>query len=256
MTRSSAGPGTHVGRLVADAVVAGAGLAVGAAFGAATRVRQAKPIHTRGAVLHGRLHRDGTGRSGVGWIDAEAEDDVVVRLSRAAGLPAPWPDVHGLAVRCEGDGTDVLLSTTGRARVSRHVLRPGLDPGRGTYTSLLPYRGPYGAVLLAAEPTPPRSLPADPDALADALTTEPMTFTLAWADLRSPWQPFGTLVVGGRVGPTDVPLRFDPIRTPGDLHLYRWVTRLREPAYAAARRHHPVDVGSLSAVVPTQRSVV
>ncbi len=244
-----------------DLALSGAGLAVGVAFALLTRVRRGKPIHIRGVVLTARLRRDGTGRSGVPWVDEVADDDVVVRLSRSVGLPAGWPDVHGLAVRDESAGWDLLLSTTFAAPVLRHVLRPGLRPDRGTYGSVVPFRGPHGPVLVAAQPPPGRRLPADPAELGEDLTLTPATFTLAWTDLRGEWEPFGTLEVGTRVdlaaagarGP-DLPVRFDPLRTPPGLKTYRWVARVREPAYAAARRHHPVDAGSVRQRIPTRRS--
>lgn len=242
-------------------LLAGAGAAVGLAFGLLARLRRGRPIHARGVVLTARLRRDGTGRSGVPWVDGAGDDDVLVRLSRSVGLPGGWPDVHGLAVRAERAGWDLLLSTTFTAPGLRHVLRPGLRPDRGTYGSLVPFRGPHGPVLLAAQPPPGRRLPADPAALGEDLTLEPATLTLAWSDLRRAWQPFGTLEVGTRVdlaaghadGP-DLPVRFDPRRSPPGLETYRWVALLRGPAYAAARRHHPADPAGAARRVPTPRS--
>lgn len=231
-------------------ISAATGTVLGALSGAVARARGTRPLHPVGAVLPGRLLRSGAGpgsRSGAAWLDEAGVDDVVVRLSRGGGL-APWcPDVHGLAWRQETDGrrVDVLLSTTGSVPVARHVLAPHVHVGRGTYTSLLPYRGPHGPVLLAARPVPGADLGSDPMTLTAMLTATPLRLRLAWADgLVGRWRPFGWLVVGGvpeyPPGPEpDPPVRFDPVSAPPGLSAYPWVAALRDPAYAAARAAAP-----------------
>ena len=65
--------------------------------------RPAKPFHPHGTVLHGVVRRHGGERpSGVAWLDEAGEDEAVVRLSRAVGLPAPVPDIFGVAIRVPG----------------------------------------------------------------------------------------------------------------------------------------------------------
>lgn len=235
-------------------ISAAAGHGLGVLSGVVARARQARPLHPVGAVLPGRLLRSGAGphgASGVPWLDGWGADDVVVRLSRGGGLPAWCPDVHGLAVRHRtGDETggrvvDVLLSTTGSAPVARHVLAPHVRVGRGTFTSLLPYRGPRGPVLLAARAVPRRALPSDPLALTALLAAAPLRLRLSWAQgLTGRWRPFGWLVVGGvpaypPSATPDPPVRFDPVAAPPGLAAYPWVAALRDPAYAAARAAVP-----------------
>lgn len=210
------------------------------------RARGAKPLHPVGVVLQGRLLRTGAGpdeASGVAWLDERGSDDVVVRLSRGGGLPVWAPDVHGIALRHvhRGRTVDVLLSTTGSIPGARHVLAPQRTLGGGVFTSLLPYRGPHGPVLLAARPVPKRALPFDPVAVATALAAEPLRLRLAWsAGLVGAWRPFGWLVVGGPAQPTPDPgLRFDPLQAPPGLDTYRWVGALRDRAYARARTAVP-----------------
>ena len=85
------------------------GEALGGAADLAARARGAKPLHPRGVVLPGVLIRDGRGASGVPWLDGVGQTAVLVRISRAGGLPPGWPDVHGLAVRIppeSGGGAD------------------------------------------------------------------------------------------------------------------------------------------------------
>lgn len=213
------------------------------------RARRARPLHPDGVVLPGLLLRAGPGDrpSGVAWLDATGADEVQVRLSRAGGLPTWCPDVLGLALRqraVAGD-VDVLLSTTGSLPLVRHVLRPHRRAGRGALTSLLPYRGPHGPVLLAAHPVPGRSLPPEPLALTARLAAAPLRLRLSWSDgLAGRWRPFGWLVVGGvpQYPPTaqlEPPIRFDPTAAPPGLSAYPWVAAVRDRAYAAARAAVP-----------------
>ena len=156
-----------------DATVRAASSAGGqilnAATGMLTARPAAKPLHPRGSVVHGTLHRFGAEDStGASWIDQTGEDDVLVRQSRAVGLPAPLPDIFGLAIRVPTEGGshgDLLLAST----------------GLGAFTTLL-------------------------------LHTDP-------------------------VDEADMPVSFEPVRHPlPGLETYDWVRRLREPAYATARR--------------------
>jgi hypothetical protein len=85
---------------------------------------------------------------------------------------------------------------------------------------LLPYRTPAGPVLLSA------------------VFHGESTLVLAWAVRSGAWHAFAELRLHDEpVGEADSLLSFEPVRNalPG-LVTYDWVRRLREPAYAAARR--------------------
>src|SRR6185436_3705237 len=126
----------------------------GAALAGATRalamIRPAeKPLHPLGVTLIGRIDRSGVGPvSGVPWLDETGQDEVLVRLSRAVGLPTALPDIHGMAIRvvCAEHRGDVLLASTGWGRVGRFVLIAGRRPESRPLTSLLPYRTTGGPV--------------------------------------------------------------------------------------------------------------
>lgn len=202
----------------------GAASVGGAALAGATRVVAAvrpadKPLHPRGEVSGGRLRRTGGDqRTGVAWLDEPGDDDVLVRRSRAVGLPAPLPDIHGLAIRVplQTGHADLLLASTGLGRVTRFTLTGGRSPDSRPMTTLLPYRSPTGPLLLAAVP-------------------RPNGFDLAWARPDGPWHGFGELVVG-EASTGDALVSFDPVRNPvPGLDTYDWVRRLREPAYGTAR---------------------
>jgi len=179
--------------------------------------------------VSGTLSRfGGEERTGAAWLDQAGRDDVLVRVSRAVGLPSGVPDFYGLAVRAptaDGHG-DLLFASTGLGRFTRFALTVTRSPGGRAMTTLLPYRTPVGAVLLSAT--------FDDDSKV----------TLAWAVRTGAWHRFAHLTLGD--GPVaqgdqgdqgDQHVSFDPVCNvlPG-LENYPWVRLLREPSYATARR--------------------
>jgi hypothetical protein len=211
-------------------------------------VRRPRPIHSTGLLLTGwvRWLPHTAARSGVSSIDARvagAEQPVTARFSRGAGLPAALPDVLGLAVRLPGDlgPADLLLSTTGLGPVGRFTLRPRWTPTRSRFSTLMPYRGADGPVLLAARTRTPERLPARTEALRDALAEEPWVLELLFATPRGRWHRFATLELAAAPGELDDgDLRFDPILDPlPGAETYAWTRVLREPSYARARIGRP-----------------
>jgi hypothetical protein len=209
----------------------GIGAAAAAGFYVAAVLRRTKPIHSRGVLRPVRLRRWGTGRRwGAAWLDEPGTDVGTVRLSRALGLPGLLPDILGLALRIF-DGVavhDLLLATTGRGRPGRFLLLPRRDAGRSSYTSLLPYRAPHGLVVLAAVPAA-REPAADP--------AQRLSFRLLAAPLTGAWEEFGALEAAGPLPGDDPTLAFDPVVHPlPGLAIPPVLARIRQPAYAAARR--------------------
>jgi hypothetical protein len=205
--------------------VGGAALA-GVIRGVAAVRRGGKPLHPRGEVVRGRLVRHGlSSPTGSAWLDEPGEDDVLLRWSRAVGLPAPAPDIHGFAVRVllpEGAHGDLLFATTGWARPIRVVLLPGLSRER-PMTTLLPYAAPTGAVVLGARPSG-------------------RTTALFVASPLGGWREFAELHESEESA-GDAPIRFDPVlHTLPGLPFPGWVKQLREPSYRTARRQQPVPV--------------
>ena len=178
-----------------------------------------KPLHPDGEVVNGRIFRRGSDLpTGVPWLDEEGEDDVVVRRSRALGLPRTLPDVHGLAVRVGDGGGDLLFATTGLGRVTRFLLTASRHPRSRPLTTLLPYETDSGPLLLAAEGVGGGS------------------YDLSWARPTGEWHLFGVLLLS-TTRSDDAEISFDPVRhqIPG-LRQYPSVRRLRAPAYLRARR--------------------
>jgi hypothetical protein len=213
-----------------------AGRLVAVPLGALARWRRGKPMHPRGAVFEGVLERHGSRpETGVPWLDATATDRVVVRLSRGAGLPAPWPDLLGLAIRLPGpEPVDLLLTSTGVGTLTRLLPVPRTDAA-AVYSSIMAYRSDTGPLRIAALPRQD-DVPSDPEPLTGAVTREELRFTLAVAHGLGPWRPFAELVVVAPVEPLDPDVRFDAVaHPPPGLVADGPMARFRAPAYATAR---------------------
>lgn len=216
----------------------GAGRLVAVPLGALARRRDGKPMHPRGVVLGAVLERQGGDPPwGVPFLDAVGREEVVVRLSRGAGLPEPLPDLLGLAVRLDtglGAPVDLLLSSTGRGRLTRVVPVLRRDAA-SAYCSIMAYRCAAGPVRIAALPAGDGA-PSDPRPLAEAVRRRPLVFVLAAARGTGEWRPFGRLTIGDPGGPLDPDLRFDAVRhPPPGLVPDGPLARFRAPAYAAAQ---------------------
>src|SRR3954454_25076140 len=182
----------------------------------------AKPLHPRGDLVRGTLRRFGREeKTGATWLDDGGQDRVLVRVSRAVGLPSGVPDIHGLALRvprADGHG-GLLFASTGLGRVARSPLTAAGSPRGRAMTTLLPYRTPAGGVLLSA------------------VFHDDAEVRLAWAIRAGAWPPFARLMLDDEpLDQGDTHVSFDPVGNllPG-LENYRWVQLLMEPSYATAR---------------------
>jgi hypothetical protein len=213
----------------------GAGRVVAGPIGALARWRGGKPMHPRGAVSEAVLERTGSD-TGVAWLDAVATEPAVVRLSRGAGLPAPLPDLLGLAVRLPSGGApvDLLLTTSGRGPVSRVLPIPRRDAA-AVYSSIMAYRSDAGSLRLVAFPRADE-VPSEPAPLAGAVAREGLRFTLAAARGPGRWRPFATLTLTAPVPGLDPDVRFDAVQNPPPgLVADGPMARFRAPSYARAR---------------------
>jgi hypothetical protein len=209
-----------------------AGRAVAVPVAVLARARGAKPMHPRGVVFDALLERRGLA-AGIDWLDAIGADDVLVRISRGAGLPPRWPDLLGFALRLPGERpVDLLLSSTGNGRWSRRVPLLRRDAAT-TYGSIMAYRSAAGPVWLSAVPQGSR-LPSDVEGLAAACPGRMVTLSAAVG--RGRWQPFGSVTLRAPAAPLDVPLHFDAVlNAPPGLAADGPMARFRRPAYVAAR---------------------
>ncbi|NYF18343.1 hypothetical protein HDC37_003203 [Microbacterium sp. AK009] len=218
-------------------------------FAGILALRHPRPIHPHGVALVGRSRWIGPSGSGIRWIDeAPTEPQVVTaRASRSLGVPAPLPDIVGLAIRFHTpDGfADLELASTGLAVPTRFALRVHGSPSRARFTTLLPYRGVHGNVLVGAVTISPGDLPIDPGELAVALRKTPWRLRLLVARPSGRWHPFAEVELWSEEEGGDSPIHFDAGRhmLPGAT-MPAWVWNAREPSYRLTRRHRSrrVDV--------------
>lgn len=259
---AGSGAGPAVGLAGRASGLAGRGFA--AVFKAIKTVRPVRPIHPRGISLVGELTRHGLqgGPSGISWLDAPGTDHVQARFSRSVGLPDALPDILGLALRIGGGagsgsspGTsatdtdasgraDLLFATTGWGFPARFLLLPRLDVGAARFTTLMPYRGADGPVLLGL-----RTLSLPPRATGRAetggdfragLAEGDWVLALSYATPAGPWVHAGTLTLRADPDQDDTSERFDPLQHPVQgAGTYAWARRLRENSYRTARGPAP-----------------
>lgn len=228
------------------------GVALRGVFAVLHLFRHPRPIHSRGLVLRGEVRRTGaTVPSGIAWIDdhdAPMPDGsgiprsdapggsvpVRARVSRSVGLPSWLPDVIGLALRVDIDGrpADIELSSSARGVPGRFLLAPRWSASGAIFSTLLPYRGDAGPVLVSALSSAPDTLPAKLTDLRRELAARPWRLTLAFATPSGPWHPFADVILRADDDQDDADLRFDAVRRslPG-AGWYRWIRVLREPSY-------------------------
>jgi hypothetical protein len=176
---------------------------VEAGFRLLARLRGAPALHPDGLMCTAELEvPEGGAHWGVPWLDVPGRHAATVRLSRAAGLPRRLPDGLGLAVRVEqvdgpGRVLDLLLTSSGRGRMTRHLPRPRADALGGPYSSLVPYRVGGRPRVLAAFPRRVLQAPVhgDPASLRRALDAGPLVFDLCADDSDRSWRVFAILTV-------------------------------------------------------------
>lgn len=211
---------------LAVVAAAGAGVVLGGITVVIGVLRGAKPLHPRGSVVRAHLHLHSRPPELGMALGVPGHREAQVRFSRAIGLPESLPDIQGLAMRVhDPDGPiDVLLASTGRGPLSRYVLTMRRRPEDGAFTSVMPYKGPRGPVLLGAEPS-----------------HDPRIYVLEWATPQGPWRTFATLECEQLPSAADdAPIRFRPLaNAPRGLAAYEWTAQLRRYGYRWAAAVSP-----------------
>ena len=181
-------------------------------LGVLTAVRGSRVFHPRGGLRTCRLVVGRAGSWGAAMLDEPATHEGLVRLSRGVGLPAPLPDVDGLALRLPGLGVGgAPLDVLGNS-AWRFAFAPSL--ASRTWSCVLPYRTGSGRqVLLGARPRDDG-------------------FDMQVAPLLGGWQPWARLEVGG---PADGDVRTDTTVGADDLQPVEPFRTLRAWAYAASQ---------------------
>jgi len=202
-----------------------------------SKLRRKRGFHPFGVGFSARFTPRGGGGSGAYVFERETE--VVVRLSRALGLPEWMPEPYGLAIRFpDAHGPDAhqdfLLVTSALPPGGRHALLPARGFSDLPYSTLLPYRLRGKAVLIGARARAPRPGPTLGD--LRRRTVGGLEFELAIAAVTGAWKPVARIALGERLPPEQTEhLHFDPTNTSGGLELVGLLNRLRGPAYSASQ---------------------
>ena len=210
---------------------------LGAPFALASRLRGARVFHPRGVVI------------GATWEPAEGilpgspltrgPHRALLRVSHAIGLPAGVPDIVWLAVRVidvhgPGEHQDLLLASSGRGPVGRHLLRPVSTVTGTVLSSLLPYEvDGVGRHPLLARTVDENRPVTYPEVERDPAATLPDIEIVVDAEVP---RRLGILRIEDEV-PVEGRgiLRFDPWHTGPGLRPAGLVNRLRRPTYEASQ---------------------
>jgi hypothetical protein len=201
-----------------------------------SRLRRKRIFHPFGV---GFVARYTPAAESVGASVLERESEPLVRLSRSAGLPEFLPDPCGLALRFPDaygadQHQDLLLVSSGAARLARHTLLPSRGFCDRPYSSVLPYHLRGKTVMLGARALAPAPGPK----LAELRQREcgGLGFELLLAGVEDEWRVVGRILLGKQLEPEQTErLDLDPTNTGGGLELAGWLNRLRGPTYRGSQ---------------------
>jgi hypothetical protein len=193
-------------------------------------------LHPDGRSFAGELEITGSpGLGDVGVFAGPTRYPVTVRVSKGVGTRAGRLDVRGLAIRVHltGRDLDLLLSTAGRGRLTRHLpaLRRSFDT---TYGSITAYRsGTHRKLYLFAHPDPDG--PALGRTLRDLGEGDRLLLSFRRDGVA---RPIGRVTLSRALpADADAALAFDPVRNSlPDLHPTGLVHGVRAFAYRFSQR--------------------
>jgi hypothetical protein len=212
-------------------------------FQALSAARGKRAFHPHGLVFEAAFRPWArSAPSGVELLDG-GERRVLVRCSRALGLPEPAPDVLGLAMRFvdaygAGRHQDVLCVTSWDAPPLHHALVPATSFFARPYSSLLVFDVGGAVRLIGVLPTG-RGPALGPrlEEVAAAARDGTATFDLALAPLTGRFEGVGSIRLGDQVPPPEAErLRFNPWNTGGGIRPTGPLMGLRDPAYRGSQR--------------------
>ncbi|MDG6103796.1 hypothetical protein Daura_24240 [Dactylosporangium aurantiacum] len=210
--------------------------------GTVSRWRGGRILHPRGRTFTAQLRVYGSaGRTwGSPLLDGLPDGHrrrpcrfrATVRLSKGGGTPVGVPDVLGLAVRVHDDrdgDADLLLSSTTRLPVLRHLPVPAFTFDGTPFGSLLAYRAGAGQRLYFG-------------AVGHGDAGD-FRFHLSARAPGGPWLTFAVLHLGPPLPPADdTRIAFDPtVSRRDDLRVTGVVQRLRGVAYRASQHGRPAQ---------------
>jgi hypothetical protein len=217
--------------------------ATGRLFEALSAARGKRAFHPHGLVFEATLTPWArSAPSGVELLD-DGERRLLVRCSRALGLPEPAPDVLGFAMRFPdvygpGRHQDILCVTSWDAPPLHHALVPATSFFARPYSSLLAFAVGGEVRLIGVLPRGPGpAVGPRLEEVAAAARNGTATFDLALAPLTGRFEGVGTISLGDQLPPAEAEeLRFNPWNTGGGIRPTGPLMGLRGPAYRGSQR--------------------
>lgn len=217
--------------------------ATAAFFRTLSAVRGKRVFHPEGLVFEATFEPYmRSAPTGVELLDG-GERRVLVRCSRALGLPEPAPDILGFAMRFpdaygRGRHQDLLCVTSIDAPLGHHALVPATGFFARPYSTLLAYRLPEGVRLFGVVPVgsgPP--LGPRLEQISEAAERGTATFELALAPLSGRFDGVGTIRLGKQLPPSrGERLRFNPWNCGGGIEPTGPLMGLRDAAYKGSQQ--------------------
>lgn len=211
-----------------------------ALFAALSAARGKRFFHPTGVGFAGQV----TFRATTFDLPFVGKHRALARISRGIGMPESAPDVLGLAIKVPDLGQDLLLVTSGRATVTRHLLLPTRSFFSLSYSSVLPYELDDVLMVLGANPdsalgeTPVRRM----DDLRPLVALGRLRFDLTVARVgRRAHEVFGSLVLEDFHAEE---VAFNPWNSHARLRPAGALNELRQKSYERSQRARPDAQGS------------
>jgi hypothetical protein len=225
-----------------------AGYAAAKLAGALTTIAGGRLIGRTGTGYWGELAiTPGRRRLRSPLLDQEGVYQVAIRCSRAFGVPDPFPDVLGLAIKIldaygTGHHQDLLLCSSGSGPLTRQAPLPATSFLGRHYSSLTPYLLGGRPVLFGAR-TAPSPVRDGGTALAEfdvAASNGALSFDIQTASPIGRWGTAGIVRVGQVMADDEAErLRFNPWNTGPALLPVGLADALRRPVYQASQNRRP-----------------
>lgn len=210
-------------------------------FGWGSAIRHRRFFHPAGVLARGSIERIAPPSQGL----PVPTSDVVVRLSKAVGMPGMLPDAIGFAMRMPPERAsqkpwDVLLASAGSSAVGRVVaLRPVTAWAERTMTNLMPlqYQG-RNWWLRARISTDIAGLGLSLDDVRHRLAAGGIEVKLDQACGTEDFSPLARLTLTRAIPPApNHDVSFDPVlnTAPGVTLFPSWLADVRARAYARSR---------------------
>jgi hypothetical protein len=180
-------------------------------------------------------------------FDREGVYQAAIRCSRAFGVPDPFPDVLGLAIKIldaygPGRHQDLLLCSSASGPLARQAVLPATSFLGKHYSCLTPYLVGGRPVLFGAR-TAPSPVRDGGTALAEfdvAVSTGALSFDIQIAGLVGRWRTAGIVRVGQVMADDEAEeLRFNPWNTGPAILPCGIADALRRPVYQSSQNRRP-----------------